>query len=132
MWDPYTCANINKLEMFQRWAARYMSFVHRHCNKFSMTSMLESLIWRSLENRRMDMLLCIMYKTNRGLVAISKEERLIPPKRSTRHSHLRAFQTITKRMISFFPRTLRDWNTLSPGTGNTRSLQQNQGLSVST
>ena len=64
------------------------------------------------------MRLCMMYNIDRGLVAISKEERFIPPKRPTRHSHSRAFQTINcrteKRKMSFFPRTVRDWNALPP------------------
>ena len=66
------------------------------------------------------MRLCMMYKIDRGLVAISKDSRLTPQKRPTRHSHSRAFQTITcgteKRRMSFFPRTVRDWNALPPDT----------------
>lgn len=125
VWDPYTQTNIQKLEMVQRRAARYV--LHRHRNTSSVTSMLQSLNWRSLENRRKDMRLCMMYKIDRGLVAISKESRLIPPKRSTRHSHSRAFQTITcrtdKRKMSFFPRTVRDWNALPPDIPDLGTLE---------
>ena len=62
--------------------------------------------------------LCMMFKIDRGLVAISKDSRLTPQKRLTRDSHSRAFQTITcgtaKRRMSFFSRTVRDWNALPP------------------
>ena len=48
--DPYTDTSTNKLKIVQRWAARCVP--HRHRNKPSVTSMLQSLTWRSLENRR--------------------------------------------------------------------------------
>ena len=83
----------SKLEMVQHRAARYV--LHRHRNTSSVTDMLQTLNWRSLESRRKDMRLCMMFKIDRGLVAVSKDSRLIQQKRLTRHSHSRAFQTIT-------------------------------------
>ena len=74
-----------------------------------------------------DMRLCMMFKIDRGLVAISKDSRLIQQKRPTRHSHSRAFQTITcgteKRRMSFFPRTVRDWNALPPDIPDLETLE---------
>ena len=125
VWDPYTQKNIKKLEMVQRRAARYV--LHRHHNTSSVTDMFKTLNWRSLENRRKDMRLCIMYKIDRGLVAISKDSRLTPQKKPARHSHSRAFQTITcgteKRRMSFFPRTVRDWNALPPDIPDLDTLE---------
>ena len=125
VWDPYTQKNIKKLEMVQRRAARYV--LHRHHNTSSVTDMFKTLNWRSLENRRKDMRLCMMYKIDRGLVAISKDSRLTPQKRPTRHSHSRAFQTVTcgteKRRMSFFPRTVRDWNALPPDIPDLDTLE---------
>ena len=73
------------------------------------------------------MRLCMVYKIDRGLVAIRKEERLILPRRTTRHSHSRAFQTITcrteKRQMSFFPRSVRDWNALPPDIPDLETLE---------
>ena len=123
MWDQYTHTNINKLEMVQRRAARYVLHIHR--NKSNVTSMLHSLNWRSIENRRKDMRLCMMYKIDRGLVAISKEERLIPPKKSMRHSHSRASVTCRtdKKKMHFFPTTVRDWNVLPPDIRELETLK---------
>ena len=119
VWDPHTQTNT------QRWAARYV--LSRHRNTSSVSDMLQSLNWRSLENRRKDARLYMMFKIDRGLVAISKDSRLIPPKRSTRHSHHRAFQTVTyrtdKRRMSFFPRTVRDWNALPPDIVDLETLE---------
>ena len=107
--DPYTQVNIHKLEMVQRRAARYVT--NRHRNMSSVSNMLQILNWRSLEDRRKDARMCMMYKIDREMVAISKESRLIPPKRKSRHSHSRAFQVINcridKRKMSFFPRIIR-------------------------
>ena len=71
--------------------------------------------------------LCMMFKIDRELVAISTDSRLIPQKRPTRHSHSRAFRTITcrteKRKRSFFPRTVRDWNALPPDIPDLDTLE---------
>jgi hypothetical protein len=58
----------------------------------------------------------MLYKIDRELVVINKENRLIPTGRKTRKSHNRSFQIpfscIDTRKMSFFPRTVRDWNLL--------------------
>lgn len=116
VWDPHTQSNIHKLEMVQRRAARYVK--SRHRNLSSVSDLLTTLNWRSLQDRRKDARLCMMYKIDRNLVAIKKENRLTPPKKRTRHSHNRAYQVpscrIDRRKMSFFPRTLKDWNALPP------------------
>jgi hypothetical protein len=59
-----------------------------------------------------------LYKIDTELVAINKENRLIPPGRKTRQAHNRSFQIpssrIDTRKMLFFPRTVRDWNLLAP------------------
>ena len=112
VWNPHTDKNIRKLEMVQRRAARYVT--NRHRNKSSVSDMLQGLDWRTLEDRRRDALLCMLYRVDRRLVAIKRDRRLISPIRKTRSR----FQTIRcnteKRRMSFFPRTVRDWNALPP------------------
>ncbi len=60
----------------------------------------------------------MLYKVDRELVVIKKENRLIPSSRKNRQAHNRSFQIpssrIDNRKISFFPRTVRDWNLLAP------------------
>ena len=117
VWDSYTQTNIQKLEMVQRRAARYVT--SRHRNTSSVSNMLQSLNWRSIEARRKDARLCMMFKIYRELVAIRKEGRLLSPKQhGTRHKHSRAYQPISswidRRKMLFFPRTVRDWNALPP------------------
>ena len=90
VWDPYTQGNIQKIEMVQWWAARYVT--NRHRNTSSVSDMLQALNWRTLPDR-----LCMLYMIDRELVAIKKDRRLIPPRKRTRQDHSRTFQTIIAR-----------------------------------
>ena len=68
VWSPYTKENINKIEMLQRRAARWV------CNDYSpyssVTDMLSNLGWRSLELRRYDSRIAMFYKIVYGLVVV--------------------------------------------------------------
>ena len=116
VWNPYTKTEINKIEAVQRREARYV--VNNERNRSSVSNMLQRLKWRPLANRRKDARLMMMYKIDRELVSITKENRLIPPCRRSRNTHNRAFQLescrIDTRKMSFFPRTVRDCNLLPP------------------
>ena len=117
VWDPYTQQDVHRLEMVQRRAARYVS--NRLNNRSSVNDMIEHLDWQSLEHRRRTSRLTMMHKIVNDRVAINKQHRLIPPQRRTRHTHQLAFQIPSSscdyRKYSFFPRTIREWNTLPPG-----------------
>jgi hypothetical protein len=114
VWDPYIQDDINTLEKVQRRAARYVT--NRYRNTSSVGDMLSSLNWRSLADRRTDARLTMLYKISNGLVAVSKTNRLSPPLRQTRNLHDSAYQIPSSRTqtrkFSFFPRTIRDWNSL--------------------
>jgi hypothetical protein len=70
VWDPHHQTDIRKLECVQRRAARFvLSSQH---NRFSVTAMIQRLGWRSLEDRRRDARLTMLYKIDHELVAISK------------------------------------------------------------
>ena len=79
---------------------------------------MQRLKWRPLADRRKDARLVMLYKIDRELIVINKENRLIPPGRKTRQAHNRSFQIPSSRIdtkkMSFFPRTVRDWNLLAP------------------
>ena len=115
VWDPYTKTEINKIEAVQRRAARYV--INNHRNRSSVSNMLQRLKWRPLENRRKDARLVMMYKIDRELVAISKENRLTPPCRRSRNSHNRSYQLQSCRIdtnkMSVFSIVI-DWNLLQP------------------
>ena len=52
VWCPFTDSNISKLEVVQRRAARWVK--HGYGQTSSVTEMMQSLHWRSLDQRRID------------------------------------------------------------------------------
>jgi hypothetical protein len=100
----------------QRRAARYVANNHRNIS--SVSNFIQKQKWRPLADQRKDARRVMLYKIDRELLAINKENRLIPTGRNTRQSHNRSFQIpssrIDTRKMSFFPRTVRDWNLLAP------------------
>lgn len=125
VWDPYHKTEIDRIEMVQRRGARYVT--NRFGNRSSVSSMIQHLEWRSLESRRRDARLALFYKIEHGEVAIRKEGRLIRPRRSTRNTHDKSYLLPSTnkdcRKYSFFPRTIRDWNSLPPETVSAPSLE---------
>jgi hypothetical protein len=69
VWDPYHKNQIDKIEKVQRRAARYVT--GRHRNKSSVNTMLEDLKWKSLQTRRKEARLIMMYKIINNMVAIN-------------------------------------------------------------
>ena len=115
IWDPSTTGNKQKIEMIQRRAARYV--LNKYNNTSSVTNMLRQLKWTTLENRRKIMRLCLFYKIRNGHVEThSQNEYLQPSNRINRNSNTQAYiiPDSPKDYIkhSFYPRTIRDWNTL--------------------
>ena len=109
----------------QRRAARFvLSSQH---NRSSITAMNQRLGWRSLEDRRRDARLTMLYKIDRELVAISKTDRLDRPTRRLKQSHDNTYQVPHCRIdvgkMSFFPRTVRDWNALPPDKASLDTLE---------
>ena len=95
---------VYQIEMVQRKAARCVT--GRCHNTSSVSDMLRSLDWRSLEQKRVDSRLTILCKIRHHLVAIGEDQYL---QRGTgRREHqcrkLRADKDYTR--FSFFPRTV--------------------------
>ena len=114
IWDPHTKTNIDKIEMVQRRAARYV--LHRHHNRSSVSSMLHFLGWTSLQQRREQARLCMMYKIHAGDVAINKNHYMtLAPLSILNTNGLRyvvPYSRCDYHLYSFFPRTIRSWNNL--------------------
>ncbi|KAI8491386.1 hypothetical protein Bbelb_310190 [Branchiostoma belcheri] len=85
IWDPYLRKDIDTLEMVNRRAARFVTSNHRR-QDVSVTALLHDLRWPSLQSRRQQARLVMMYKITNGLVAIPSS-RLIPAVARTRANH---------------------------------------------
>ena len=114
VWSPHTKQNINKIEMTQRRAARW---VKRNYSPYeSVSYMLNELGWRSLENRRIVYRLIMLHKIIYGYVAKEVPSYFEKPQRYTRHMHPLAFHQIhtaaTYYQRSFYPASIVLWNRL--------------------
>ncbi|KAK3086450.1 hypothetical protein FSP39_018586 [Pinctada imbricata] len=91
VWDPHHKNQIHQIEMVPRRAARWVT--RDYSPTSSVTSMLDHLGWRTLEQRRSDARLILFHKIINAAVAIPNSQ-LIPPARPTRYTHNLSFRQI--------------------------------------
>ena len=125
VWDPYTKENIAQLEQVQRRAARYVT--NRYHNTSSVSNMIEHLNWQSLADRGSAAHLVMLYKILHELVTIPKTDILLLPLRFSWNMYSLSYQIpltrLQLRQQSFFPRTIRNWNSLPLNTVKSDSVE---------
>ena len=101
VWSPQTATDITTLEAVQRRSVRWATRDYQRTS--SMTQIIKDLNWRTLEQRRIDSRLILMYKITYDLVAIP------PNTRQSRNNHQLAYRQIPTLKdyykYTFFPRT---------------------------
>ena len=114
IWDPHTKDKISQIEKVQRRAARWTTSNYDY--RSSVTSMIENLGWRTLEQRRSDARLCLFYRIVYGLVAVPIPDYIQPKTWTSKNCHSMTFRQIhTHRNFykySFFPLAIVQWNAL--------------------
>ena len=115
VWDPYQEYLIYDLEKIQRHAARWVLLDYNYCN--SVTSMLSSLKWPTLQERRRISRLSQFRKIVHQLTpSIQLPSCFLPTHYPTRQFHqhrfIIPFSSTVMYQKSFFPNTVREWNTL--------------------
>ena len=111
VWDPFTEENIRKLEMVQRRAARMVYADYRLTS--SITIMLQQLQWSTLQERRAQAKAIIVYRIFYSLVNIPANQ--LVPTISVRSHNMRFMVPFARTLVyqrSFFPDTIRLWNSL--------------------
>ena len=112
--SPHTDTNVSLIETVQRRAARWVT--HDYSSYSSVTQMINTLGWRSLEQRRADARLLTFYKIVHGLVEISLPtyiQRQIRITRTTHSYHFIQIKTTSNHYkYSFFPLAIVQWNNL--------------------
>ncbi|KAI8502063.1 hypothetical protein Bbelb_204750 [Branchiostoma belcheri] len=119
IWDPYLRKDIDTLEMVNRRAARFVTSNHRR-QDVSVTALLHDLRWPSLQSRRQQARLVMMYKITNGLVAIPSS-RLIPAVARTRANHAHKYKTLRPH-CSVLAKTVK--GNLQPPAAFSRGLQK--------
>ncbi|XP_072178807.1 uncharacterized protein [Diadema setosum] len=112
--DPSSKNLIHKVEMVQRRAARFT--LNRYHNTSSVTKMLQELDWTTLEQRRENDRLIMMYKIHNNLTPLSAHVYSIKQvTQLTRASQPHSYQVPYSRTESHHHslRTVRNWNSLS-------------------
>jgi len=88
-WYPNSKDKIDQLEMVQHRAASFIT--NRQGNMSCVGDLLQHLNCRSLEDRRKDAWLVMIYKIANENVAITKKDRLKPPLRQSWNMHPLSF-----------------------------------------
>ena len=125
VWDPVTQKNIQLLEQVQRRAARYVFNNYSDRQPGCVTQMVTDLQWETLEERRRSNRLCMLYRIANNLVDIDQNIYLQASDRRTR-GQAQFFQQRTEFPAyrnSFFPRTIREWNSLPTSVTEATSLE---------
>ena len=124
VWDTHTQHNSKKVEQVQRNAARFVTGIYDRTR--SVSAILQELNWQSLQDRRTSSRLAMMYKIRYGLVDIEWNQYLVHLSTSTRGHKSLFVIPHTKSTVftnSFFPRTIRDWNSLAVDPAEYKSLE---------
>ena len=134
-WNPHTQKEIKLIEGIQRQAARFV--LHDYRRESSVTTMLSSLGWDTLQHRRLLNQCEMLFKVHHNLVQISlpPEIRLISgitrPQRAQHHSHnlrfTQPFCRVNCYMYSMFPRAVRVWNALPSNAVTATTIQGFRG-----
>ena len=119
IWDSHQKYLIDKLEMIQHRAARFV--LNKPWNRHqhdSITDMLKELNWPSLQERRKQSRLILMYKiVNPQLIVPDRCLPTLSPFTKTRAHHPQKFlhlqSTVDTYRYSFLPRTIPHWNNLN-------------------
>ena len=115
VWDPHTKNNILQIETVQRRAARFALNCYDRYNT-SVTGLIKQLGWDSLETRRTANRLNVFYKAVNNQIAIPLPNELQRPIKTTRNQHSKSFIQMSTGpnyyINSFFPRTVKNWNSL--------------------
>ena len=118
VWDPHTASAAQRLEAVQRRAARFVT--NRYRRTSSVTNMIEHLQWEPLTARRHHARLVMFYKIHTERVAIQmplqSKNRRAPTRNENSPSYVIPSSTTDYHRLSFFPRTVREWNCLPDST----------------
>ena len=114
VWDPH-CNGLNdELENVQKRAARFVTRNYSY-ETGSLTGMLEELKWETLQKRRKDNRLILLYKGLKCKARIPTDD-LVQKNMHCRNQHSLVIQITTASKDaykkSFFPQTIRDGNVL--------------------
>ena len=127
-WDPHCLKHIKTLERIQRQAARFCTQNYSR-EPGTVTQLLKDLQWDTLQTRRKIKRLSIIYKMEHNLIDIPLDHYIQHNTRPSRKHDSQFLQIRHSANIfgnSFFPTTIKEWNSLPPNTVSSKSLNSFQ------
>ena len=126
VWDPSAEGLKQDLEMVQRRAARFV--LNDFDRNSSVDQMLSKIGWERLEKRRKQARLCLLFKFYHDIIKVDASSIILDPNYVGRKDHNKKIRRIQSRLFpyhtSFFPKTIRDWNTLPGHVIETNNLME--------
>ena len=127
IWDPCQQYLINKIEIIQHRAARFvLNHPWRKLQRDSITLMLSELQWPPLQTLRRNARLTLLYKIIHHHQIIPHQYHPTPAFPHTRSNHCFKFQHYQSKTDvyrnSFFPKTVPEWNNLPSMIAETDNL----------
>ena len=123
-WDPHTTSCIQQLEAVQRRAARFVTGDYRTTS--STSQMIQDLGWPSLQQRRQDAKLVMMYRIIYGLLDIPASRYLHHPAGTCTRGHALRYLVPYCRtdvyLHPFFPSEIRLWNNVPEDVAMSETL----------
>ena len=119
VWDPHEAQHVQELERVNRRGARTVFNKTWRERDVSVSDLLNQLEWQSLERRRKDARMCMMYRVHHQLITVP-HTGLHSPVRDLRFTHLRS--THLRVQNSFFHTSIPEWNRLLSDTVTATSI----------
>ena len=114
VWDPHQQNHIQPLEKIQKRAARYVTGNHALIEGNTAKNMT-TLGWVPLEERRARSKLLLLFKARTGDIDVPINDLIMSSRviRNSLHSnYLVPHSSVNSHLYSFFPSTIRLWNSL--------------------
>ena len=108
-WNPHKSSQISRLERIQHYAARFVANDHRRTT--SPTTLVLTLNWQTLERRRIIKQAMTFYKILNNIIKISPPSGLLT-RSHNRHHYIVPRSRLNTVVYSFYPRSIRIWNTI--------------------
>ena len=120
-WDPHTAAQVDKLELIHKRAARFVTGNRARIHGATQANMA-SLGWTSLQERRAKIRLTNFFKIKEGLLHTPTDD-LVPASSSRKGPNFSVpYSRVDAHKFSFFPNTIRQWNSLPSSVKSANSL----------
>ena len=124
VWSPWLARDKARIERVQHRAARYV--YNTYSRYSSVTAMLQSLDWETLESRKFNMHLCIIYKAYYNMAMFPLLDYATPVTLQTQGNNIKFILPHCSKDVfthCFLPAALRGWNAIPQSAVEATSLE---------